>query len=214
MSRIDLWGYRTRVIVAFLLLLLGTGCQQVKEIPEEIPDQLPNPVRDFTEKDKYMIGLNWYQQRNYGIAAKFWKPLSEEGDCDAQYAMGLLYFEGLGVGRSYKKAVQLWSESADQGQAQAQISLGAVYSCISIPYTTLDCKKGCGEEKDLVAGYKWFGVASEIGSPHEIQVAQDSMNRIISEMTPEQISEGDALIEAWEPNPTRCEGRGLYIVAP
>ena len=88
-------------VVGFLTLLfvaLFSGCQQVKEIPDEIPEQLPNPVRDFTEKDDYIIGLNWYKQWNYGIAAKYWKPLAAEGDCDAQYALGLLYFEGLGVG--------------------------------------------------------------------------------------------------------------------
>ncbi len=204
----------TTALVTLSFLFLGAACQQVKEIPEEIPGQLPNPVRDFTEKDKYMIGLSWYKQRNYDIAAKFWKPLAEEGDCDAQYAMGLLYFEGTGVGKSYGEAVDLWNKSADQGQAQAQISLGVIYSRISIPYTSLDCKRGCGEEKDLVAAYKWFGIAREIGSPHEMRVAGDSLNRIIPDMTPEQISEGDALVDAWEPHPLRCEPRGLYIVAP
>ncbi|MGH7891862.1 MAG: tetratricopeptide repeat protein, partial [Thermodesulfobacteriota bacterium] len=109
-------------------MILFFGCQQIKEIPDEIPEQLPNPVRDFTEKDNYLIGLNWYQQWNYQIAAKYWKPLAQEGACDAQYALGLLYFEGLGVGQSYERAIDLWTRSADQGQAQAQISLGIVYS--------------------------------------------------------------------------------------
>lgn len=201
-------------VIALSLLCLSSGCQQVKEIPKEIPGQLPNPVRDFTEKDKFMIGLSWYKQRNYDIAAKFWGPLAEDGDCDAQYAMGLLYFEGVGVGKSYGDAVELWTKSAGQGQAQAQTSLGVVYSRISIPYPSLDCRRGCGEEKNLVAAYKWFGIAAEIGSPQEIRIARDSLNRIIPDMTSEQISEGDALIDAWKPNPLRCEPRGLYIVAP
>ncbi len=197
---------------AFVILFLG--CQQIKEIPDGIPEQLPNPVRDFTEKDNYLIGLSWYKQWNYQIAAKFWKPLAQEGDCDAQYALGLLYFEGLGVGQSYERAIGLWTRSADQGQAQAQISLGVVYSRLSLPYTSLDCKSGCGQEKDLIAAYRWFGIASEIGSPHEVTVAQDSLKKIVPEMTPEEIREGDALIDSWKPEPARCAPRGYFIVAP
>lgn len=201
-------------LLPLVFIFLLSGCQHVKEIPEEIPEQLPNPVRDFTEKDNYLVGLNWYKQWNYQIAAKFWKPLAQEGDCDAQYALGLLYFEGLGVAQSYEKAVALWASSADQGQAQAQLSLGIVYSRSSLPYTSLDCKSGCGEERDLLKAYKWFGIASEIGSPREKQLSQDSLNKIIPDMTPEEIQEGDALVENWKPNPIRCDTRGYFIVAP
>ena len=197
-----------------LLIVFSMSCQQVREIPEEIPDQLPNPVRDFTQNDRYAIGLNWYRQGNYDIAAKFWKPLAAEGECDAQYAMGLLYFEGLGVGKSYGIAIDLWEKSAEQGQAQAQISLGVVYARISIPYTTLDCRRGCGEEKNLVQGYKWFGVAREIGSPHEMNVANDSMSRIVPEMTAEEVLKGEDLVQAWKPDPVNCNPRGMYIVGP
>ncbi|MEW6146290.1 MAG: tetratricopeptide repeat protein [Thermodesulfobacteriota bacterium] len=201
-------------LLTFALVFLLPGCQQVKEIPDEIPEQLPNPVRDFTEKDNYLVGLNWYKQWNYQIAAKFWKPLSLEGDCDAQYALGLLYFEGLGVGHSYEKAIGLWTRSADQGQAQAQISLGVVYSRSRLQYTSLDCKSGCGQERDLIKAYKWFGIASEIGSPHEKRIAEDSLNNIMHEMTPEEIQEGEALVSAWKPDPARCDTRGYFIVGP
>ena len=210
--RIVLFGTCRLLIAGILAMCLG--CQQLKEIPDEIPSQLPNPVKDFTEKDNYIVGLNWYKQWNYQIAAKFWKPLAEEGDCDAQYALGLLYFDGLGVGQSYEKAARFWNESADQGQAQAQIGLGVVYSRISLPYTSLDCKRGCGRDKDLLKAYRWFGIASEIGSPREAQIAQSSLKKIVTEMTPEQIKEGDTLIDNWKPDPTRCDTRGILIVAP
>lgn len=201
-------------LLSTAVVLLILGCQQIKDIPDEIPEQLPNPVRDFTEKDDYLIGLNWYKQWNYQIAAKYWKPLAQKSDCDAEYALGLLYFEGLGVGQSYDKAVGLWTRSAEQGQAQAQISLGVVFSGSRLPYTSLDCKSGCGQEKDLLNAYKWFGIAGEIGSPHEMKIAQDSLNKIVTDMTPEEIRQGDALIDAWKPAPARCDTRGYFIVAP
>lgn len=201
-------------LLALMSIFLLPGCQQVKEIPDEIPEQLPNPVKDFTEKDNYVIGLNWYRQWNYGIAAKYWKPLAAEGDCDACYALGLLYFEGLGVGRSYSKAIELWTESAAQGQAQAQISLGIIYARLDLPYTSLYCKKGCGAEKDLPEAYKWFGIAKEIGAPREKRIAEDSLKKIVPGMTADEIKEGDLLVNAWKPDPSRCDSRGYFIVAP
>jgi len=202
-----------RLLIAVIVVLFA-ACQQVKEIPEEIPEQLPNPVKDFTEKDDYIIGLNWYKQWNYGIAAKYWKPLAAEGDCDACYALGLLYFEGLGVGQNYDEAIRLWTESAGQGQAQAQISLGIVYARIDLPYTSLDCRKGCGAGKDLPEAYKWFGIAREMGSPREKRIAEDSLNKIIPMMTPDGIKDGDERVKAWKPGPARCDTRGYFIVAP
>ena len=110
------------VTIAFVVIyiILVAGCAQVEQIPEQVPKELPNPVSDFTQKDKYMIGLRWYQQGNLDIAVKFWRPLAESGDCDAQYSMGLLYYRGAGVRKSYNRAVELWTGAAEQGQAQAQ----------------------------------------------------------------------------------------------
>jgi hypothetical protein len=93
-------------------------------------------------------------------------------------------------------------------------SLGFIYSRLSLPYTSLDCKRGCGQEKNPLTAYRWFGIASEIGSPHEMKVAQDSLKKIVPEMTPEEIKKGDALIDAWKPAPARCDTRGYFIVAP
>lgn len=190
------------------------GCAQVGEIPKQISKELPNPVSDFTEKDRYVVGLRWYQEGSFDIAGKFWKLLAEDGDCDAQYSMGLLYYEGAGAGKSYGSAVELWTGAARQGHVQAQIALGAVYSHIRIPYTALNCKKGCGGEKDLIGGYKWFGLASKLGSPREVRIAERSINRIGAEMTLAQIGEAKSKIEDWKPIPSQCKPRGIYIVTP
>jgi len=199
-------------MLAFLVLIFSLSCQQAKEIPEQIPKELPNPVSDFTENDRYKLGLRWYQQGQYDIARKMWNPMAENGDCDAQYAMGLLYFSGLGVRKSYSNALEWWGRAADQGQPQALSSLGIVYAHLRVPYTTLDCKKGCGEAKNLVKAYKWFGVENEIGPPREIKFAQKSLDRISSEMTEAEINEAQIMIEQWEPRPSKCKSRGLYIV--
>jgi len=185
-------------IFASLIPLLA--CQDIKQIKR----QLPNPVRDFTEKDKYIIGLRWYEYGEYDIALKYWRPLAEDGDCDAEFSLGLLYFEGRTVSKSYEKAREWWTKAANQGQPQAQIALGVMYSLSYIPYSPFQCKRGCGVNKDLVKAYKWLGLASDSASPRKEAQATKLIDKIKREMAPEQISAGDALIKEWEPDPSLC----------
>lgn len=204
-------------MICLALLVVASGsalmsCQQAKDLPGQVSDELPNPVKDFTEKDRYLIGLRWFEQGQYDIARKFWKPLSESGDCDAQYAMGLLYYYGLSVGKSQDKSIELWSLSAGQGQAQALQTLGIVYSHSDIPYV-LDCKKGCGVERNLVEAYKMFRLAVKYGTPHEDDTSEQHLDLVRSEMNPEELERAEALTAGWKADPAICESRNFYILA-
>lgn len=72
-------------------------------------------------------GLNAYQAGNYRQAFELWKPLAETGDADAEYNIGLLYMNGLGVKKNSRYARQLFMAAAEQGQADAQYNLGLMY---------------------------------------------------------------------------------------
>jgi hypothetical protein len=191
-----------RFLVMVVILFL-VACQDVKQIK----DQLPNPVRDFAEKDPYIIGLRWYEYGEYDIARKYWAPLAKDGDCDAEFSFGLLYFEGRAVSKSYEKATEWWTKAAKQGQPQAQNALGVMYAHVEIPYSVFQCGRGCGVNKDLVMAYKWFGLASESGSPREESQAKKLLEKINPEMTQEQINMADVLIKEWKPDPSACVPR-------
>jgi len=195
-----------------LVLMLSISCQQAKEIPSQISEDIPNPVSDFTQKDRYKLGLRWYQQGQYDIAKKMWKPMAENGDCDAEYALGLLYFNGLSVRKNRSTALEWWGRAAEQAQPQALNSVGVVYSHLRVAYTTLDCKKGCGEAKNLITAYKWFGLAIEYGPPREVKFAQKSLDLISSQMTDVEVDGAKIMIEEWEPKPSKCKSRGFFIV--
>jgi Sel1 repeat len=191
-------GFFIIVVIIFLV-----ACQDMKQIKS----QLPNPVRDFTEKDPYIIGLRWYEYGEYDIARKYWELLAKDGDCDAEFSFGLLYFEGRAVSNSYEKAREWWDKAANQGQPQAQVALGVMYAHGEIPYSVFQCGRGCGAEKDLVMAYKWLGLASASGFPREENQAKKLLDKIKPEMTPEQISEEDELIKKWIPDPSVCNPR-------
>lgn len=200
------------ILVAFLVFMLSLSCQQTKEIPGQIAEDIPNPVSDFTQKGRYKLGLRWYQQGQYDIAKKMWLPMARSGDCDAEYALGLLYFNGLGVRKNEDTALTWWGRAAEQAQPQALNSLGVVYAHTRVPYTTLDCRKGCGEAKNLQEAYKWFSLAEKYGPPREVNFAQKSMNRISSKLSQAQIGQAQNMAGVWKPKPAKCKSRNLFIV--
>lgn len=200
------------MIVAFLVFVLSLSCQQTKEIPGQIAEDVPNPVSDFTEKDNYKLGLRWYQQGQYNIAKKMWLPMARSGDCDAEYAMGLLYFNGLGVRKNRDTALKWWGRAAEQAQPQALNSLGVIYAHTRVPYTTLDCRKGCGEARNLQEAYKWFSLAEKYGPPREVSFAKKSISLISLEMSQAQIKQVQNMTDVWNPKPAKCKSRNLFIV--
>lgn len=42
-------------------------------------------------------GWEAFKSRDYATALKVWRPLAEQGNADAQYALGELYYYGKGV---------------------------------------------------------------------------------------------------------------------
>jgi len=64
-----------------------------------------------------------YNQENYGEAAAILTPLAEQGDANAQYALGYLYHNGLGVPRNYKLAIQWMTAASAKGNQKASEAL-------------------------------------------------------------------------------------------
>lgn len=69
---------------------------------------------------------------------------AEQGDAEAQYNLGMLYYEGHGVTQDYTTARQWWEEAAAQGNVWAQYRLGVLY------------KKGRGVPQNDATAREWF----------------------------------------------------------
>ena len=76
---------------------------------------------------------------------------AEEGDADAQFSLGYMYYEGEGVSQDNKEAVKWWRLSAEQGDADAQFNLGVMYD------------QGEGVPQDNKEVVKWWRLAAEQG---------------------------------------------------
>jgi septal ring-binding cell division protein DamX len=64
-----------------------------------------------------------FNQKNYTVAAKLLKPLAQQGRGDAQYALGYLYFNGLGVPVNKSLAAQWFNSAAANGNENAKQAL-------------------------------------------------------------------------------------------
>jgi TPR repeat protein len=133
----------------------------------------------------FNTGLNAYQKKDYSTAAKEWRTLADKGDSRAQFNLGLLYVDGLGVPLDYSQAVRWFERSAQQDYPKAQLNLGIMY------------RDGKGIKRDYVQAYMWLNLCAAKGEakcvakrdelaqklkPKQLATAQ----RLASEFTPKQ----------------------------
>lgn len=64
-----------------------------------------------------------FHQKNYERAASLLTPLAEQGHADAQYALGYMYHNGLGVPRNYRLSIQWLNIAAAKGNKKAMEAL-------------------------------------------------------------------------------------------
>ena len=117
-----------RILITLLLLMLATSALG----------------QDFEK------GLEAYGRGDYATALQEWSPLAEQGDRDAQYNLGTLYYH---AEQDYANATKWWRKAARQGHARAQHDLGSLYTL------------GLGVPQSDVEAAKWFRLAAEHGHP-------------------------------------------------
>jgi|GEM_PF-4982093 len=137
--------------------------------------------------------------------------LAEQGNAEAQYSLGTVYYKGAGVPQDYKEAMKWYLKAAEQGDANAQGHIGLMYekgtgvsqnykeamkwylkaaeqgdtnakSCLGMMYF-----EGKGVPKDYSHAYMWFSLAS----------ANSCRELLEKEMTSSQIDEGLRLTREW-----------------
>jgi uncharacterized protein len=105
----------------------------------------------MSESADFQKGADAFNRRDYATALREWKSFAEQGDELAQFFMGAMYDEGLGVPQNYKTAVKWYRLAAEQGHADAQNNLGSMY------------RLGKGVPQDYGTSVKWYRLAAEQG---------------------------------------------------
>lgn len=94
-------------------------------------------------------GITAFQAGNYQQAFELWKPLAEAGDAKAQYNIGLMFLNGLGLERNAIYARELFLAAARQGLDDAQYNLGLIFF------------EGISVFRSSREAYQWWSLAAE-----------------------------------------------------
>ena len=155
-------------------------------------------------------------EKDFKEAVKWYQKAADQGIASAQYALGMMYFEGQGVEKDSKEVVKWWRKSAEQGIVVAQYNLGLMYGGMregvkkdfreSVKWWEKAAEQGFahaqsilglmyangqGVEQNYVTAYAWRNIAATNGN----QSAQKDLPQVAKEMTPEQITEAEALVK-------------------
>lgn len=97
-------------------------------------------------------GLAAFKLKNYDLAYREWRASADSGLAEAQFDLGVLYAQGLGVRRDLTEATTWYRKAAEQGNAEAEFSLGQLYS------------RGWGVPRDEADALRWFQMANAVDS--------------------------------------------------
>ena len=82
----------------------------------------------------FQKGLDAAVRGDHATALHEWIPLAEQGNAAAQFQLGWMYDNGLGVPENNKEAVKNYKRAAEQGYARAQFNLGMMYATDKVSY--------------------------------------------------------------------------------
>ena len=82
------------------------------------------------------------------LAFKEFLAAANAGHADSQYNVGVMYEQGIGVGKDEKEAVVWYGKSAAQGNSGAQFNLGVLY------------ENGRGTQVDFAKANEWYRKAA------------------------------------------------------
>jgi TPR repeat protein len=126
--------------------------------------------------------------RDYAEAAKWFRLAADQ--VDAQFYLGVMYSEGLGVPEDYAEGAKWYQLAANQGDPQAQYNLGVFYS-----------KAQLGGRPDYLSSYMWFNIAAAHFKPSDPRrnTAINSRELVAQFLTAEQLAQAQRRAREWTP---------------
>jgi S1-C subfamily serine protease len=160
-----------------------------------------------------------YRRGDYASAMRGLRPLAQQGDADAQGALGFMYLHGYGVEQDYGEAANWCRRAAEQGASYGQNCLGLMYvRGEGVPQDYEEAAKwfrrgaeqgyseaqrnlgvsyerGNGVPQDFVQAHLWYNLAAAQG----LEVASEFRETVASKMTKSQLAQAQKLARTWRP---------------
>ena len=166
-----------------LILITGCGKEESEEsasengpTPEVVNEIELEPVTPSEQVElayKYFLGEE--KPQDFQKAATLFLKAADNGNSDAQFALGCMYQNGQGVQRNFMEAAKWYLKSAQAGNPNGQYLIG------------LSFKEGSGVPKDTIESYKWIHLAAEQRVDPRHTEARDQLALLL---TPAVVAEG------------------------
>ena len=105
--------------------------------------------------DAYQDGVTAARNGQFNVAVAKLRGLAENGDTQAQYALGYSYERGFGVPQDYAQSARWYRLAADKKHYWARINLGLLLA------------RGRGLPQDKSKAKEWINLAAEQSGPKE-----------------------------------------------
>ena len=112
---------------------------------------------------------------------------AEQGDAQAQFALGTMYRDGQGVAQDYTQALRWWQKAAELGVIDAQLALGNIYA------------GGTGVARDHVQAYMWFHIVTQQSEDAWLRgIAGSNRDALAARMTSAEVTKAESLAAEWQ----------------
>jgi TPR repeat protein len=173
-------------------------------------------AQDFAE------GMRAHLEKHYAQSRRLFQALAEKGDTRAQFMMGTIYEQGLGVPKDLAAAARWYRRAADGGNASAQYNLGIFYQFgKGVPKDAKEAVRwllkaadqghgraqnnlstfyftGVGVKRDPVEAWKWLTLSADDLKGAGRDIALENRKIIERDMTPAEIADAHKRVADWQ----------------
>lgn len=154
MTLLKIVPFTCRILLLSVCLHVIISCKG--EASSTAQEEVASPAQEETTNVAKGIayfesGLKAANENNMPLAYNEFLAGAKEGHMFAQYNVGLMYEQGLGISKNAKEAVYWYNQSAKQGNSAAQFNLGVCY------------ENGLGTTVDFEKANAWYRKASVQG---------------------------------------------------
>jgi TPR repeat protein len=103
----------------------------------------------FSPQNYYELGNKYFDSKDYSQALKYYTVSANQGNPSAQYCLGSMYEQGLGITQDFSEAKKWYLLAANQGESRAQNRIGCMYE----------------QTKNYSEALKWYTLAAKQGEP-------------------------------------------------
>lgn len=170
----------------------------------------------------FAAGMRAHLAKDYAESRRIFHKLAEAGNVRAEFMMGTIYEQGLGVPKNLAEAARWYRRAADGGNASAQYNLGIFYQFgKGVPKDPVEAARllrlaaeqghgraqnnlstfyftGVGVRRDVVEAWKWLTLSAEDLKGQGRKIALENRKVIEREMTPAQIETARRRVAAWK----------------